>query len=197
MPKLPDGLTVTLDEVSQEIDLNSIAGVDLSKRPRLAQEIGQALLDSIVDRTEAGKDIWGKPLKGYKKSYVESEDFEEFDKSANDVNMTLRGTMLDSIDFTQDRGTIKIAVKGGTQTKKAYNHNVGDTLPQRRFFGVTNSQIKNVLSEFSADIESLKESQTPEDQLFDDFLNAAAVSTTQRQQPVDIFFDVFGDQLGS
>ena len=63
--------------------------------------------------------------------------------------------MLDSINRKKSGvkvSEVQIKVKPGLETKKAYNHQVGDTLPKRRFFGLLESEAKQIA-------ESIKSNQ--------------------------------------
>lgn len=164
MAKAVGKLNLSLDEVSQEINLNEITGVDLSNDPSLVSTIGQEIIDYMTERTLNGKEIGGsKDLKKpYSKSYQDSIEFRAFGKSADEVNMTLTGDMLGSIDIADDKpDALKIAIEGDLETKKAYNHNVGDTLPKRPFFGITEDELDSILSKHDDDISALK-NQTEE-----------------------------------
>lgn len=154
MAKL-DGLKLSQDEVSQTIDLKEVFGVSLTGNEALKQVIGQALIDRIIQRTESNKSVTGGQLKKYSKEYIESDEFKAFDKSAGDVNMKLTGDMLGTLDIIDSSGSkIKLGWDDSTQNAKAYNHNVGDTVPKRAFFGVTKSDIDSVKREFADEVNS-------------------------------------------
>ena len=44
-------------------------------------------------------------------------------------------------------------MKKGLQTKKSFNHDTGDTLPRREFFGITEAEAKEIARE----VKKLKE----------------------------------------
>ena len=151
-------MVVSIDEVSQTFDLSEIFGVDTSGYPEIGMAFGQAAIDRIVDRTGDNKSRMGNKLKGYSASYIASDAFKDFGKSASDVNLELTGSMLSSVDITDFDGVIlKIAVVGDTDTKKAYNHQVGDTLPARPWFGLTKKDIDEIAAQFDDDIAVIKE----------------------------------------
>ena len=63
--------------------------------------------------------------------------------------MFLEGDMLDSMSRVRDeerRNTVKIAI-GESEVPKAYNHQKGDTLPKRTFFGLTDSEARDIARE--------------------------------------------------
>ncbi len=149
-----DGLKLSESEVSQTIDLKEVFGVSLTGNEALKQVIGQALIDRIIQRTESNKSVTGGQLKKYSKEYIESDDFKAFDKSAGDVNMKLTGDMLSTLDIVDSSGSkIKLGWDDATQNAKAYNHNVGDTVPKRAFFGVTKQDLESVRKEFASDVK--------------------------------------------
>lgn len=156
-------------KVSQTIDLKELFGISLRGRDELKQAIGQAMIDKIIKRTESGKAIGGKKdlKKPYSKSYANSLDFKAFGKSKNNVNMKLTGDMLGSIDITEVSGNkITIGFDGEEENAKAYNHNVGDTVPKRPFFGLNKSELADVKRQFKSEIkEALKEKQSGDDKV--------------------------------
>ena len=153
-------------EVSQVIDLEDITGVDLSDKPRLRREIGQEIIDYIVERTQGGKDNIGKAFKEYSESYKNSKEFKAAGKS-NQVNLTLSGDMLGKIDIVEEFGsTIKIAV-AEEETPRAYGlisgfegHPTIKRAPKRQFFGVSVDQLKKeILPQFKRDLASARAEQ--------------------------------------
>ena len=135
----------TQSQVSQTINIKEILGRTPTEAEK--QSIGQALIDRIIERTESGKGLSGKNLKSpYSKEYADSLEFKAFGKSRGKVNMTLTGDMLASIDILRStRDTITIGIEGD-QAAKAFNHQTGDTVPKRRFFGVTQKDIRTAVS---------------------------------------------------
>lgn len=126
----------------------------------LADRIGQAIIDEVVDRTLSGKGVDGESFDRYSKEYKESDEFVAFAKSSK-PNMQLTGSMLgqmDVIETTSD--SIKIGWSDDEQNAKAYNHNVGDTVPERPFFGVTSGEIDKIKSKFRKEINDAKDLQT-------------------------------------
>jgi predicted HicB family RNase H-like nuclease len=155
---------VTKSEVFQEFDLVDLTGVDTSSRPELGLSIGQAIIDYMLDRIKDNKGIGGERLDspGYSKEYQKSEEFIAYQKSANDVNMELTGSMLADIDILEFSGDkIKIGFSDETEKLKAYNHFTGDTVPTRRFFGLTKDEVENVLKDFQDDLIAILEEQKP------------------------------------
>jgi hypothetical protein len=157
------GLKLSLSEVSQTIDLKEITGVDLSKDPALRREIGQTVIDYIRERTADGKAIGGNRdlKKPYSERYTDTPEFKAADKSRNEINMSLTGSMISDLDILAERGSkIKIGFTDTTETLKAYNHNTGDTVPKRDFFGVTEKEMSEILKPYAKDIDKIKEEPT-------------------------------------
>jgi|CXWL01.1.fsa_nt_gi hypothetical protein len=147
-------------EVSQEINLKEVFGVDLSNNDDLKQLIGEAIIQTIRQRTESGKgikfsesgDASTYAMKKYSKAYKESAEFRAFNKT-DKVNLTMSGDMLGLLDIVKSTGNkIKIGWDDSEQNAKAYNHTVGDTVPERPFFGVSKSELKNIAKEFKSEI---------------------------------------------
>lgn len=160
MAKPVGSLKLSIDEVSQKIDLSKEAGVDLSRDPNLVNQIGQEIIDYMLERTANGRGIGGVKLKSpYSKAYADSPEFKAYGKTKNEVNMALTGDMLGSIDITNDSpDKLIIAIDGtDTDTKKAYNHNVGDTLPKRPFFGIDQSELDSIMANHEDDFAALKQ----------------------------------------
>lgn len=182
MPSLPKNLKITKKVSKQTIDAYEYLGDNASAGQ--VSQFGQAVVDEILKRTEDGEDIWHSKFKAYSKSYEASEDFDEFGKTKSQVDMTLTGDMLDSLDFTTRGGTIIVSLSGDTNLLKSYNHNTGDTLPQRRFFGVTDDDLEVIAEDF--DTES-------EDEATNADIDLASVFAAQQQTPEAIFNSLFTD----
>lgn len=136
------------DEVSQSFNLKSILGYEPSQKQK--KMFGDLVSDYIVDRTLSGKDINNRKFKQYSSEYAERKGV-----TRNSVNMALTGNMLESIQDETDENTIKIVIGSGVDTLKAYNHNTGDTLPKRKFFGVkSEKQIESIISQVDQQKES-------------------------------------------
>lgn len=166
--------TVTLSKIEQEIDLKELFGVDLSEDESLKQAIGQVLVDTMLTRAESGKGIGGVKLKSpYSKTYANSIEFKAAGKSKGKVNMTLTGDMLAAVNVVSTDGNkIKIGIDDDEQVAKAYNHQVGDTVPARPFFGFTKDELSEVKSKFKSKIKAAaKDGETAKDRLATELLD--------------------------
>lgn len=142
-----EGLTSSKYKLKQKINLREILGFSPSETQK--EQIGQAIIDRIIDRTESNKSVNGTGFKKYSKQYINSEEFELYGKNPGDINLTLKGDMLNSIDIIDStRDTITIGFDDPTEEKKAANHQKGVTVPSRPFFGVTKSDINTIKKDF-------------------------------------------------
>ena len=145
-----NGITLTLDEVSQTFDLSKLLDDIVSKEglddiiDEVKDEFVRRVISEIEERTLNGHDINGNKFKPYTKAYADEKGV-----SRSDVDLYARGDLLNSIEEVRASGkySIKIAVNDGVETLKAYNHNVGDTLPKRKFFGVTTDDARRIARE--------------------------------------------------
>lgn len=148
-------------KVYQRFNLSEMfPGVDFSARPELKAIVGQAIIDHIVSRTQDGKAIGGtRELKRpYSKEYVESVEFKAAGKSKNEVNMTLNGDMLGLLTQTDETAnTITIGWEDEKENLKAYNHNVGDTVPKRDFFGLNRTEQRAIAQRLKPEIAQANE----------------------------------------
>lgn len=143
------------DAVYQDIELGKLLGFDLSDASELKQYIGQLIIERIRARTQDGLGYNGKPLKSpYSSTYAKSPEFKAFGKSKSKVNMTLSGDMLGLIDIIEDKGNkIRIGWDDSEQNAKAFNHNTGDTVPKRPFFGINNKELYEIIREVRPEIK--------------------------------------------
>lgn len=156
--RMPAGIKRVLseDKVEMKINLEEIFGT-APKNQALRQAIGQALIDKLISRTEQGRSFAGTKFKAYSKAYKESLEFKAFGKTDN-VNLKLTGDMLGLLDIKDESGnTITLGWDDNEQNAKAYNHITGDTVPVRDFFGFSQSEIKEIVSEFKENVTDFNE----------------------------------------
>jgi len=156
MPNLK-GLTFKKTDVSQIINLEDIFGVSFAGEKSLRLAIAQKVIDHIVKRTESGESAFGGSFKPYSQDYKNTADFKLL-KSGDNVDMKLTGAMLNDINLLSDSAnTIRIGFEDELEKLKAFNHNTGDTVPRRQFFGISEREVKEVVMEdFSDDIARLE-----------------------------------------
>jgi hypothetical protein len=121
--------------------------------------------DAIVNRTLDGNDVNGKTFERYSEQYAEKKGV-----TRDSVNLFLAGGMLDDIkrDAAKESvNTVVVAIKNREQILKAANHDNGDTLPRREFFGVTQKKAEELASRIAKNDDS---------SLLSDVLASAAAS---------------------
>lgn len=195
------GPRITLSEVEQEIDLDEFfPEIDFSEERAFKEALAQAIIDRIVSRTEAGDGMkisssgQGRPVKlyaPYSDEYSDSLEFKAAGKKRNKINMTLTGDMLAAVDVVDTKGNrIKVGVIDDEQIPKAFNHNVGDTVPERPWFGVSKSELREILEDFRPDLERIARKQEGEE-TFEDMDEGDRQS--KRLKALDFFDDEFED----
>lgn len=141
----------SLSEVYQNIDLDEF-GLNIKSKDD-KEHLAELVIKKIQDRTATGKSFYGREFKPYSPQYVNSLEFKAYGKSKGKINMRLSGDMLELIDVLNVKGnTIKIGYDDDLQIKKAFNHNTGDTLPKRPFFGVTKKEMQEIINQFKKEI---------------------------------------------
>lgn len=158
--------------VRYDIDLEDLFG-EFPDDESLRQKIGQRAIDMIRERTQEGTDKNGQAFKAYSESYINSLGFKAAGKSASEVNMTMFGDMLGTLDIVeQDSSRISLGWDDETQNAKAYGHISGyeghPTIkagPKRDFFGLTKAQVKSLTDEFRDEVSAAtRERDTDEPQ---------------------------------
>ena len=119
------------------------------------EEIAEEIINFILDRTEQGIDVRGRPFPEYSEKYVESLDFKNAGKSANQVNLKLSGDMLAALQLLEhDDGTITIGYEEGDDEMngKVEGNVLGtygqpDPIPgkKRNFLGITKKDLSAII----------------------------------------------------
>jgi hypothetical protein len=144
-------LNISQSDISQEIDLADL-GFNIPNNAELKFAIAQSMVNAIVDRTLSNKDAFGSNFTSYSKEYINSLEFQAYDKSAGDVNLKLTGEMLDSIEVASTSGNKVVIRVTPDQAAKAFNHITGDTVKKRNFFGITEKEINKIKKEFRSSV---------------------------------------------
>jgi len=143
---------ISQSKMELEVDIESMFGVPVENES-LRQQIGQALIDKITERTGNAQRLGGGSFKGYSTEYKNSLAYKVGRKSG-DVNLKLTGDMLETLDIKNDTDSmIKLGWESSTQNAKAFNHHTGDTLPKRPFFGLQKNELDAVASEFQSRVD--------------------------------------------
>lgn len=159
-------------KVYQRFNLEKDFGLDFTDNKDLAQLVGETLLQKIRDRTESGEGVDFEKSKGgtkvelkspYSDEYAKSPEFRAFGKNKSKVNMRLTGDMLGLMDILElDGNNLVIGWEGDDEAPKVFNHLTGDTVPRRPFFGVSNSELREIRAELSAELRDLIKIQEEE-----------------------------------
>lgn len=137
------------------ISLKELFGVDnFPDDPGLKRIIAEDVVEKIVERTQQGTSRTGSRFRGYSDDYIKSLDFRAFGKSANDVNLTLSGDMLDSFDINDDGDFIEISFIDQENASKAHGHITGGgNLPIRDFFGLPKKDYDSIRDRYIDEVE--------------------------------------------
>jgi hypothetical protein len=108
------------------IDLpNEIKGKD---KRQLLDDVGEYIVTAMLDYIGEAK----TPVSGGKfKKTLSSEYAKREGKKL--ANLDLNGDMLNALTWKIASGGLEIGIFDEAQAIKSYNHNIGDTLPQRQF----------------------------------------------------------------
>jgi hypothetical protein len=138
-------MIVSLKQLSQDINLKEYLGdTPTAKQKKLFAELA---IDVIENRTLDGRTINGGKFKKYSKEYADAKGV-----TRDSVDLFLKGKMLDGLGRRKSKeksGTVFVQMKKGKETLKAFNHNTGDTLPKREFFGLTDEEAKAIAKEIA------------------------------------------------
>lgn len=121
----------------------------------LKQEIGGAIIERIRERAGSGNFLeQSRGAGSYSKSYTNSFEFKVFGKSKGNVNMKASGDMLRAIDITNEtKDGIEIGFNDRLEANKAHGHITGAVGKTRDFFGLTDTDIKEIRREFNGEVK--------------------------------------------
>lgn len=124
-------MAITKRKVSFEFNLKDYIGKKKNK-VEAKELVGAYLIDAIGnDLSSAKSPVTGKWLKGLTSDY---RKFKKKQGKSGIPNLELTSDMLSSLEWRDLGGNrIEVGIFDSNEAKKAYNHNIGDTLPQRQF----------------------------------------------------------------
>ena len=138
MAKLAGKKTISQDEMSQEINLKRYLGRAPTQDEKML--FAELAIEQINQRTLDGKTIHNGKFKKYSAEYADKKGV-----SRDSVDLFLEGNMLDSVTADFDSGNkVKFFINDDLDTKKGYNHHIGDTLPKRPWFGITTDEARRI-----------------------------------------------------
>lgn len=142
-----------------ELNLNTLSATNLT--PAIARTVRPQLktiefktlfanrvIDEIYERTQEGVDKKDKKFTAYSKSYTKSQIFEVYKGGQENVDLTLTGSMLSSLDSKLNGNNVIIFFNDDTDAAKAHGHiNGTKVLPKRDFFGLPKDVLNNLFKE--------------------------------------------------
>ncbi len=123
--------------MTQRINLKSLLGRE--PEPEEKQAFMLEALATIEERTLNGDKVGGGSFQPYTQEYADRKGV-----SKGSVDLFLDGGMLESLlPIGETRNTVTFGIEG-EEAPKGYNHHVGDTLPERPWFGITDREAKDI-----------------------------------------------------
>lgn len=114
------------------------------------QIVGRKAVDLIIERTNNGVDRYGNKFAPYSESYINSLDFKNAGKSADEVNLQLTGEMLlgGLQVISQGPGFVTLGFEPGTpENDKAAWNQASDNGPSRSFVGLMDKELELIIAE--------------------------------------------------
>lgn len=140
-------ITSTRDKTKQEINLKDLLGRSPTSEEKKA--FVQKAIDLMIERSQSGRDREGRSFFPYSEKYADRKGV-----SPNDVDMTLFGDMLLSINSESTRDKVTIKIDDSDEAIKAYAHMKGfpghKTIkngPVREFFGITDDEARKLIKD--------------------------------------------------
>lgn len=120
-------------------------------------EIGEDLINFIIERSKNGEGKDGKSFPKYSKEYKESLDFKIAGKS-DEVNLTLSSELLDSLEVIEvSKNKIRIGYDKGDERNNAvaegniigsYGKSRGSSSKARNYLDLSHKEVKSVLVDY-------------------------------------------------
>lgn len=166
-------MAITKDEVSKEIKLDLPPDLPKDLAKDIKQEVGDFVIESILSELADSK----TPVSGGKfKSKLSKAYMEETGKTF--ANLDLNGDMLNSLTSKVTASGVQVGIFNPDQAIKAYNHNVGDTLPKRQFIPSPKENFKRDIETGIRDIVASRVGEFQQNQ-------NEEIRTVPRDTPVD------------
>lgn len=135
-------MPISLDEIKFDLDLTK----QLEKVPRERRsEAKQAAAIELRNAIEGFLASARSPVKKGQYKSTLSKDYKALKKKKGKstvADLDLQGDMLNSMIVRPSARGVTTEIRQSLQKKKAFNHNVGDTLPQRQFIPTDDSNWK-------------------------------------------------------
>lgn len=116
-------MPLSIDEVSFTLELPNLPSA-------IKKEIGNLIVEEIMNDLENKiSPVDGSKFEPLSEKYAK---FKKIEVGNKDPNLELYGDLKAAILSRSTRDGVEIYIKG-KETPKAFNHNVGDTVPKRQF----------------------------------------------------------------
>jgi hypothetical protein len=156
-------MPISKDEVSYTYELDDLLkDVPEEDREDAAFDAGNAALGAVKSYMEGST----SPVSGEGRFKALSKDYKKKKRkiTGNEkANLKLFGDLDEAMEVDADDSSFTISVSGRENTLKAYNHNVGDTLPKRQFLpGEGETFKRNVVAKIKEQIAKYKKVVKPQ-----------------------------------
>ncbi len=140
----------------QFIDVKLPQGYSSDIREAIAAEI----ISFIRKRTIKNKDKDGEKFPAYSKSYTNSVNFKAAGKSKGDINLTLSGDMLASMELLENKKSkVSIGFEEGSLENAKADGNIRGTYGQkspikgkaRDFLGISDEELAKIIAKYPKD----------------------------------------------
>lgn len=149
-------MAISKKESTKRVNLN-LKGLSEARKTRAKIEAGTIIVEEINSFLDSSE----SPVKGSK----------AFEPKADGSSSQLfeDGDMRSQITFSEEESdAIMVGIFGDAPEKerlKGYNHNVGDSLPRRRFIAAPNQVFKkSIMDKVNRSIETIKREEKEEDE---------------------------------
>ena len=151
-------MPIEKNKISNNLDIEEeLSELKPSRRKTAADAVGVYILSEIKSYLDKGN----SPVKGegaFKKLTKDYKKYKQKLGKGGDPNLQLFGDIVNSIQVNATKRSVELKIANSLQKKKAYNHNVGDTLPKRQFIPEEDNQFKrNITSGIKKVIEEFKD----------------------------------------
>lgn len=136
-------MPITKDETSFIFEPELPEGLSRKEKKEVLDEIGGLIVTEILTYVSQGN----SPVSGYKKFKPLNKKYADDKKNGNRLaNLDLESDMLSSLTYKVVGESVVIGIFDDDQAIKSYNHNVGDTLPQRKFIPDEDEKLKRAIT---------------------------------------------------
>lgn len=106
-------------------------------------EVGEAIVNGIQDYLGSAS----TPVSGGDYEPQLSEEYKKKKRGAPIANLLEDGDLWDAMSYDAVAGGVEVGIWDSDQAPKAYNHQVGDTLPRRQYLPDENQSFKKPIED--------------------------------------------------